>query len=174
MLIDVSYFTSGPRHIMNATANASPNQNQLSVNKAIMGYVKHYQMAFLCEMLGDALALLLNGYMAEKEAAEKDNQDFDVNEGYEMLMSKLRESFADYVFFYILRDAATQATDRGLVIWKNENEVVSPISRQVSVWNEMVDRNIRFMVWAGTQSSAPYSLVVVSDNMVTHINPFNL
>lgn len=174
MLIDVSYFTSGPRHIMNATANASPNQNQLSVNKAIMGYVKHYQMAFLCEMLGDALALLLNGYMAEKEAAEKDNQDFDVNEGYEMLMSKLRESFADYVFFYILRDAATQATDRGLVIWKNDNEVVSPISRQVSVWNEMVNRNIRFKAWVGAQSSAPYSVAVVSDNMITRINPFNL
>ena len=175
MLIDVSYFTSGPRHIMNATANASPNQNQLSVNKAIMGYVKHYQMAFLCEMLGDALALLLNDYMAEKEAAENDdNNDFAVNDGYEMLMSKLRESFADYVFFYILRDASTQATDRGLVIWKNENEVVSPISRQVSVWNEMVNRNIRFKAWAGAQSSAPYSVAVVSDNMVTRINPFNL
>ncbi len=174
MLIDVSYFTSGPRHIMNATANASPNQNQLSVNKAIMGYVKHYQMAFLCEMLGDALALLLNNYMAEKEAAENDNLDFDVNEGYEMLMSKLRESFADYVFFYILRDAATQATDRGLVIWKNDNEVVSPISRQVSVWNEMVNRNIRFKAWAAGQTAAPYCLAAVSDNMVTRINTFNL
>ena len=174
MLIDVSYFTSGPRHIMNATASASPNQNQLSVNKAIMGYIAHYQMAFLCEMLGDALALLLNDYMAEKDAAEKDSLTFEVNEGYEMLMSKLRESFADYVFFYLLRDAATQATDRGLVIWKNENEVVSPISRQVSVWNEMVNRNIRFKAWAGAQSSTPYSLAVVSDNMVTRINPFNL
>lgn len=174
MLIDVSYFTSGPRQIMNATAKALPNQNQLSVNIAIMGYVRHYQLAFLCEMLGDALAVSLDTYIAEKDAAEKDDLAFEANEGYEMLMSKLRESFADYVFFYILRDAATQATDRGLVIWKNENEVVSPISRQVSIWNEMVNRNIRFMVWAGTQSSAPYSLVVVSDNMVTHINPFNL
>lgn len=174
MLIDVSYFTSGPRHIMNATANASPNQNQLSVNKAIMGYVRHYQMAFLCEMLGDALALQLNDYMAEKDAAENDNLAFEVNEGYEVLLSKLRESFADYVFFYILRDASTQATDRGLVIWKNENEVVSPISRQVSVWNEMVKRNIRFKAWASVQSATPYSLAVVSDNMVTRINPFNL
>ena len=174
MLIDVSYFTSGPRQIMNATAKALPNQNQLSVNIAIMGYVRHYQLAFLCEMLGDALAVSLDAYITEKDAAEKDDLAFEANEGYEMLMSKLRESFADYVFFYILRDAATQATDRGLVVWKNENEVVSPISRQVSVWNEMVNRNIRFKAWAGAQSSAPYSVAVVSDNMVTRINPFNL
>lgn len=174
MLIDVSYFTCGPRHILNATANALPNQNQLSVNQAIMGYVKHYQLAFLCELLGDSLAVALDNYLSEKDEADKEGREFDPNASYELLCSKIRESFADYVFFYILRDAATQATDRGLVIWKNENEVVSPISRQVAIWNEMVDRNIRFMVWAGTQSSAPYSLVVVSDNMVTHINPFNL
>lgn len=184
MLIDVSYFTSGPRHILNAlaesktvqgvTVSAMPNQNQLSVNKAIMGYVKHYQLAFLCEMLGDTLAVEIDGYLAAKDAAEKEEQDFDVNEGYEMLCAKLRESFADYVFFYILRDGATQATDRGLVIWKNDNEVVSPIQRQVAIWNEMVNRNIRFKAWAAAQSATPYCLVAVSDNMLTRINPFNL
>lgn len=174
MLIDVSYFTSGPRQIFNATAKALPNQNQLSVNITIMGYVKHYQLAFLCEMLGDALAVRLDDYLNNKDRAERKMEDFTNDNDLEVLASKLRESFADYVFFYILRDAATQATDRGLVIWKNENEVVSPISRQVSIWNEMVNRNIRFKSWVATQAAEPYSLAVVSDNMVTHINPFNL
>lgn len=174
MLIDVSYFTSGPRHILNASTSVTPQQNTVSVNRAIMGYVKHYQLAFLCEMLGDALAVQVNDYIAAKEDAEENARGFETDSGLELLMSKLRESFADYVFFYILRDASSQATDRGLVIWKNENEVVSPISRQVSVWNEMVNRNIRFKAWAGAQSSTPYSLAVVSDNMVTRINPFNL
>lgn len=174
MLIDVSYFTSGPRHILNASTNLTPQQNSVSVNRAIMGYVKHYQMAFLCEILGDALALQVNEYMEAKDAAEETGTRIEPDEGLEILMAKLRESFADYVFFYILRDASTQATDRGLVIWKNENEVVSPISRQVSVWNEMVKRNIRFKAWAAAQSVAPYCLAVVSDNMVTRINPFNL
>ena len=174
MLIDVSYFTSGPRYILNASTNVTPQQNTVSVNRAIMGYVKHYQLAFLCEMLGDDLAVQVNDYMAAKEEAENNARAFVLNEGYESLMDKLRESFADYVFFYILRDASTQATDRGLVVWKNDNEVVSPISRQVSIWNEMVRRNIRFKAWAAAQAVAPYSLAVVSDNMVTRINPFNL
>lgn len=174
MLIDVSYFTLGPRHILNATTAAVPQQNSLSVNAAIMGYVKHYQLAFLCEMLGDSLAVEVNDYLNEKDQAAKDGSDFDVNEKYEVLCGKIAESFADYVFFYILRDANNQATDRGLVIWKSDNEVVSPIHRQVSVWNEMVKRNIRFKAWAQVQSALPYCLVEVSDNMTKRINSFNL
>ncbi|MBQ7204665.1 MAG: hypothetical protein IJS04_02375 [Muribaculaceae bacterium] len=176
MLIDVSYFTSGPRHILNASTNATPAQNSVSVNKFIMGYVSHYQLAFLCEMLGDDLAASINAYLVEKDEAEpaEEQSEFVVNEGYELLCDKLRESFADYVFFYILRDANTQSTDRGIVIWKNENETVAPIHRQCAVWNEMVNRNIRFKAWAAGQTAAPYCLAAVSDNMVTRINPFNL
>lgn len=174
MLIDVSYFTSGPRHILNATDSATPSQNSVSVNKSIMGYVTHYQLAFLCEMLGDDLAALINAYLEAKDAAVSSHGAFVVNEDYELLCTKLRESFADYVFFYILRDANTQSTDRGIVIWKNENETVAPIHRQCAVWNEMVSRNIRFKAWAAARTAAPYCLVAVSDNMVTRINPFNL
>lgn len=176
MLIDVSYFTTGPRHIMNASAASTPaqNSNSLSVNKAIIGYIAHYQLAFLCELLGDSLAVAVNGYLADKEQAEEKGTDFEVNTDYEKLFSQIRESFADYVFFYILRDAATQATDRGLVIWKNENEVVNPIGRQVSIWNEMVSRNIRFAAWASLQSGDAFDKIEVSSNMTTRINRFNL
>lgn len=170
MLIDVSYFTEGPRHILNASTSAVLSQNSLSVNRAIMGYIKHYQLAFLCEMLGNALAANIDAYLKAKDSAEEECDDFNIIDSYELLCDKLRESFADYVFFYILRDAATQATDRGLVIWKNENEVVPPISRQVAIWNEMVNRNIRFKAWAASQSIA----VEVSKNMTTSINRFNL
>lgn len=174
MLIDVSYFTSGPRQILNASTNVTPTQNSVSVNRAIMGYVKHYQLAFLCELLGDSLGADLDEYLKRKDAAEENGTEFVLDTGFERLCDKIRESFADYVFFYILRDANTQATDRGIVIWKNENEMVSPIQRQCAVWNEMVSRNIRFKLWAAAQNAKPYCLATVSDNMVTRINPFNL
>ena len=174
MLIDVSYFTTGPRHILNASTASTPAQNSLSVNKAIMGYVAHYQLAFLCELLGDSLAMSLDEYLAEKDEAEEEGREPETNVDYERICSQIRQSFADYVFFYILRDAATQATDRGLVIWKNENEVVSPIGRQVAIWNEMVNRNIRFAAWASVQSGDAFDAIEVSDNMTTHINAFNL
>jgi hypothetical protein len=69
MLIDVSYFILGPRHIQNATISATQSQNSLSVNAAILGYVRHYQLAFLCEMLGDELAVSVDDYLNEKEQA---------------------------------------------------------------------------------------------------------
>ena len=68
MLIDVSYFTSGPRHIMNATAATMPQQNSLSVNAAIVGYIKHYQLAFLCELLGDSMAVAMEAPSATVRA----------------------------------------------------------------------------------------------------------
>lgn len=170
MLIDVSYFTLGPRHIQNATISATQSQNSLSVNAAILGYIRHYQLAFLCEMLGDNLALAVDDYLNEKEQAEKNNTEFVVNERYELLCSKLRESFADYVFFYILRDSNTEATTTGLVVIKSENEKVAPIYRQVSIWNEMVKRNIRFKAWAEVYMPS----ASVSSNMTHNINQFNL
>jgi len=170
MLIDVSYFTSGPRHIINATASATASQNSLSVNAAIVGYIRHYQLAFLCEMLGDALAVTVDDYLNEKERAAGDGAEFERDERIELLCSKIRDSFADYVFFYILRDSGTQATERGLVIWKNENAVVSPVQRQVSVWNEMVNRNVRFKSWAALHEPS----AIVSSNMTNRVNPYNL
>lgn len=173
MLIDVSYFTSGPRHIVNATATATTSQNSLSVNAAIVGYIRHYQLAFLCEMLGDSLAVEIDDYLNEKEQAEKATNGqtaFEPVARFELLCSKLRDSFADYVFFYLMRDAGTQATERGVVIWKNENTVVSPLQRQVSVWNEMVNRNVRFKAWAAIHEPS----VSVSSNMTSRVNPYNL
>lgn len=170
MLIDVSYFTLGPRHIQNATISATQSQNSLSVNAAILGYIRHYQLAFLCEMLGDNLAVAVDDYLNEKEQAEKNNTEFVVNEQYELLCSKLRESFADYVFFHILRDSNTEATTTGLVVIKSENEKVAPIYRQVSIWNEMVKRNIRFKAWAAVNMPS----ASVSSNMTRNINQFNL
>lgn len=167
MLIDISYFTYGPRHILNATTDASNvSQNALSVNKQIVGYIRHYQLAFLCGMLGDTLAVEVDDYLNTFE----DGEEHVANEQYDLLCGKLRQSFADFVFFHILRDCGTQATSRGLVVWKNDNEVVSPVTRQMQIWNEMAKRNIRFKAWAA--DNAP--LATVSRHMTTQINPFNL
>ena len=43
MLIDCSYFTDGPRHIMNATLGEMPNPNAEEVNAAIEAYIARWQ-----------------------------------------------------------------------------------------------------------------------------------
>lgn len=50
MLIDLSYFVDGPRHIQNATLGIPgkmPNLNAEEVNAAIDAYIRQYQRPFL-------------------------------------------------------------------------------------------------------------------------------
>ncbi len=59
MLIDVSYFTSGPRHIENASVAEMPSPNSLAVNEVINGYIKAFQSEFLHSAVGLAFHKLL-------------------------------------------------------------------------------------------------------------------
>lgn len=169
MLIDISYFTKGSRHILNASTTEMPGQNSISVNEAIIGYIDEYQESFLCEMLGFSLGADVNLYLLELDSdATKEH-----NEQYDEICDKIKYMFADYVFFHILRDCQTQSTTSGLVLLKSANEYVSPINRQVSTWNTMVKRNEVFQAWCKT-NLCPIPNIEVSTNMLTPINNLNL
>lgn len=183
-LIDVSYFTSGPRQIQNASTAQMPLQASIAVNDAIEGYIKAYQNEFLLDIVGRRLAGHITDYLdmldQEKDDLKDEAQDTSETEPvaglsvspYETICRKIREPFADYVFFHILRDMNTQATITGLVRLKCANDYVAPIQRQVSIWNDMVKKNKEFVHWA---SSEECNLnVVISANLLTPINAFNI
>lgn len=183
MLIDVSYFLYGPRHIANASLAKLPTQDSIAVNDAIIGYINEFQPQFLTCMLGRKLAKEVTDYLElleqEKLNPEDSNQDEAVTEvatvegsKYEPLCKMLRDSFANYVFFYILRDANTQATMKGLVQLKCDNTYISPIRRQVCIWNDMVNKNKEFVKWASS-GECPFT-VSIDSNLLTPINTFNL
>ncbi len=181
MLIDVSYFTSGPRHIENASVAEMPSPQSLAVNEVINGYIKAFQPEFLRNVVGAGLSQAITDYLEiieqEKEAA---SDEVDISEekdesqsGYAVLCEKLREPFADYVFYHILRDANTQATITGLVRLKCVNEYVAPFKRQVSTWNSMVKKNKLFVEWA-LSDDCPFTGMKINKNLLTPINTFNL
>lgn len=168
MLIDVSYFTYGPRQIENASTVKMPLSGSLSVNEAIDGYIKSFQYEYLLNMTGKKLAGEITDYL---DLVEKNEPVDPGNESaYEMLCEKLRESFADYVFYYILRDMNHKSTMTGLVRLKCANTYIAPIKRQVSIWNSMVNKNRLFVEWAKGNSFE----VEVNKNLLTCINSFNL
>ena len=180
MLIDVSYFTSGPRHIRNASSAEMPSPDSLAVNEMINGYIGSVQTEFLRDIVGATLAQAIVDYLELIEQEEEDDSD-ETNspekEGrsqskYDILCDKLREPFADYVFYHILRDANTQTTITGLVRLKCDNEYVSPLKRQVSAWNSMVEKNKQFVEWA-MSNDCPFD-VKITKNLLTPINAFNL
>lgn len=169
MLIDCSYFTQGPRHIENASMGALPNANAVEVCKAIEAYIDQYQEDFLVRMLGSKVGNKVNAYLVclDEDEAPKHNEHFDE------LCDKLRESFADYVFYHILRDTSTQATITGIVKLKCANDYVSPLRTQVWVWNRMVNRNRLFADWCNSEECA-VSDISISGAMTTKVNVFNL
>ena len=181
MLIDVSYFTSGPRHIENASVAEMPSPNSLAVNEVIIGYIKAFQSEFLRNVVGDSLSQAVADYLdiieQEKEYAPDEVdisvEKVDYQSGYAVLCEKLREPFADYVFYHILRDVNTQTTVTGLVRLKCANEYVAPFKRQVSAWNGMVKRNRLFVEWA-MSDDCPFTGLKIQKNLLTPINAFNL
>lgn len=172
MLIDCSYFVDGPRHIQNATLGNSgrmPKANSEEVNAAIEAYIKMFQWPFLKEALGAPIASSVNSYLKLHEKHEGEKHDIDLD----MVIEQLREPFANYVFYKILRDSNSQATMTGLVRLKCANDYVAPIRRQVSTWNDMVNMIADFSAWCKS-SDCHVSGIVTDSNLLTKINVLNL
>lgn len=170
MLVDVSYFVAGPRQIRNATTAKMPTTEGLAANNAIKGYISSFQKQFLNGIVGFTLADQISDYL-EMMDNEPESKDESVSP-YEYVCKRIRDSFADYVFFHILRDANTEATVTGLVQLKSANKYVAPIHRQTSIWNSMVEKNRQFARWASSDE-CPFK-VSINKNLLTPINRFNL
>lgn len=63
MLVDVSYFISGPRQIRNATTAKMPTAEGLSANNVIYGYIRSFQRKFLNDVVGFTLAGQITDYL---------------------------------------------------------------------------------------------------------------
>lgn len=169
MLIDCSYFTKGARHIKNASLGTIPNANSVEVCSAIEAYIAELQEQYLVDMLGTALGNRFNAYLVCLDEDEKPVR----NQKIDAVCERLKDSFADYVFYHILRDVNTQVTMTGIEILKSANTHVAPVNRQVSVWNTMVDKNRRFAEWCQS-SECTIAGISISGDMTTKINALNL
>lgn len=195
LLIDCSYFTAGPRHIQNASMGAVPQGDCAVVNATIESYISEYQETFLIEMLGEEVGLMLNEYIqgdpqyalmrrvqkaigrsvdgGDLRVVDNEEADTEANPVYDAVLGRLCESFADYVYYQIMKDSVSQVTTTGVVRLKSANTNVAPIRRQVNVWNRMVERNRRFVRWAQSKH-CHVGGIKTSDNMLTPINVLNL
>lgn len=188
MLIDTSYFTKGRRHIVNATLGAPtpgrlPVQNATEVNETIGAYIEEEQERFLVFAMGEREGRKAHAYLVfldEYEAPDRDEEESESeeagpqrDEALDAVLAHLREPFADYVFFHMLRDMNEQATIDGLVRLKCANTYVSPMRRMVNTWNAMVQQMRGFAVWAKSKE-CPIPGMTVHYDLLTTINQFNI
>ena len=172
MLIDSSYFTRGSRRIYNATAGTGsgmPNPAAAEVNAAIESFVAELQEEYLRLMLGAEVGNKVHCYLVCKDEDESTPKV----DTYEAVCDQLKESFADYVFFDILRETQTTATVTGLVRLKCANEYITPLAKQTRTWNRMVERNRDFMQWT-LSDNCPLKGICITNEMLTKVNYFNL
>ena len=165
MLIDVSYFTKGARRIQNASANDRMKADSGATNSVIESYIECYQHRFLSAVVGEKEAGYIEDYLGMADSEEGESK-------YREVCERLKEPFADYVMFYILRDSNIQKTVTGSVKLKSANTSVSTIRAQVNVWNDMVGRNLDFIRWA-REGNCPIDLVTETQ-MLNRINQFNI
>lgn len=176
MLIDVTSFISGPRQIENAVEKQT-NANQVAVAQAINGYIEYYQPIFLKKVVGAKWCSFIDAYsrvdhvQQDEEGSEAPAEPTAEENTIISLIDMLREPFANYVFFYMLREMNTQATITGLVNLKCANSYVSPLDKGVRVWNDMVEGLHEFI---GEIYSLKLTDVTTDMEMLTRINQFNL
>ena len=124
------------------------------------------------EMVRDVLT---GGAEEETPAEENSNGEQVVyeepDERMESLISLLREPFAEYVFFYMLRDMNALPTITGLVQLKCANSYVSPLEKGVQAWNRMVEG---LELFAREAKGLGVEGVTIDKNMLTYLNTFNL
>lgn len=171
MLIDTSYFVFGPRRILNATSGSQtqlPAPGAQEINEAILGFVCAYQEEFLKLALGGSAGNKAQAYLVRQE------EDGDGRiEAYEKALERLREPFADYVFYHILRDTSSQPTIGGAVRIKSANEPVSSVGRQADSWNRMVAKMRDFAAWVA-EGGCSVEWVSVDEELLTPVNRLNL
>lgn len=164
MIIDVTSFTRGARQIENAVETPK-TANHIAVAGRINGYIETLQSEFLLRAVGKPLCYEIDAY-SRVEHAEPD-------ERMERLIALLKEPFADYVFFRMLRDMNVQATITGLVRLKCANDYVSPLDKGVHTWNHMVDEMRYFASELGVTGLGVEG-VNIDKYLLTYINNFNL
>lgn len=176
MLIDVTSFTNGPRQIENAIEKQT-NANQVAVAQAINGYIEYYQPIFLKKVVGARWCSLIEAYSKvdhvheDEEGCETPAEPTAEEITIISLIDMLKEPFANFVFFHMLRNMNTQATITGYVNLKCANSYVSTLDKGVRVWNQMVEELHELV---GECYRLKLTDVTTEMEMLTRINQFNL
>jgi hypothetical protein len=177
-LIDKTYFV-GERMI--------PNTDQPAVLERLNWFITKYESELLRALLGYQLyeemkAGLVADPILGKWISLRDGDEYTVDgvlykwDGLQSATT-FQSMIADYVYYWWMRDSATQTTGVGETIPGAENAVrVSPADKMCYAWNEMVAKAqaLYHFLENHTVDYASWDNDYQSWLIVRPINPFNL
>lgn len=172
-LIDQTYFQK--------RLTAIPNLNEPFVLAQLNNYLDIYEDEYLVKILGQELRDEFITGLSETVVDQKwkdlrDGVSFTYTDGVKykwkgFLTSTKESPIANYVMWYIVRDGNDTLTGIGVVKSTGENsEVISPVSRMVNIYNQMVYQNRileKFLITNATYypNYCPQDTLTVSTNV---------
>ncbi|MDR0756935.1 MAG: hypothetical protein LBF85_03715 [Tannerella sp.] len=138
--------------------------NHPDVIAGVQWFIDKYEPKYLRLMLGGKLYDELVAELSKEIPEEK----------WVKLAHRLRTPCAGYIYYYIRRDSASETAGAGEVLTEAENAIRrSPAKKMAFAWNEMVDRNRRFVgeKYAGAFESYAPSKGREYDSLFAYINP---
>jgi hypothetical protein len=149
MILDETYFAYEPLHIPFAEASGVGVSKLLDTKKKeqVLNTIATRELQFLKELLGkdlrDAFLAGLNDDPIEQKWIDLRDKIYD--------SANKISPVANYVYYFYIDP--TKMTDVGIAIAKSDNLInVSPLIRQVEVWNDMADLNLEIVEWLDENS----------------------
>lgn len=136
MIIDYKYFIGILSIGLTPEIEGAASYTQVAERERIESYIDAYESEYLRKVLGNCVYSEFVKYLASHD---------EENELFDSLHSILMEKYspiACYVYFKLLLVGNYHITSVGAVSSSGEDSV-SPQRRQIAVWNDMVDVNLR-------------------------------
>lgn len=166
MLIDSYYFTYGARRINSLTLGERPlDPRQREIREFVDGCIDSYVPVYLSDTFGIENGMVLLRHIKNPDL-HTDTSELDE------LCEKLKEPCADYVYCRILSDAQCEATIDGVIRHKLTDYHVSPLLKQVNVWNGMIEKHMAVKEWL--EKNSGLKGLKIDSLMLKPINRFNL
>lgn len=160
-MIDYTFFQDGLLMVDGALALATPSPTHEAISNRIQWFVERYEPEYMCKLLGEEL---YNDFLSNKET--------DKWNGFKKLLvneTAKASPIANYVYFYLVRESQSTATINGVKSDGDKN-IVSPQSKMVSAWNDMVKENRKLYNWLCKE----FHNIQTDEELLETINCFNI
>lgn len=176
MIIDYTYFLSGSIRISGLPLNGvTPSATNGVLIDLLQYFIIEYEKEYLENILGDMYSEFSEYIKSEslgvgKWDRLKDMLTDNISEG-DFILKK--SPIANYVYYWFLRDAQTEATITGVKKDGEDGSLVSPERKLVNAWNDMVKMNLKIYQFLDSNQK-DYLGWIPNLYMITNINIFNL
>nr|DAO67721.1 MAG TPA: hypothetical protein [Caudoviricetes sp.] len=171
MLIDYAFF-QGPLFISGIISpDVAPSLTTSAITGDVNNYISYYETEYLIKVLGKEVYEQFSEYLQSEEKEPVKLWD-DLKSMLVGAMGGMKISpIANYIYFFYTRNHQCDVTINGVKRDSDVGDLVSPMGKMVSAWNNMVRMNADLYKWLDTQHIEGWTF---DKSLLRPVNTFNL